>query len=159
MRVGDIVDDFELPDETGSPRRLSELLHSGTVVLFFFPAALSPLCVAEACRFRDVSAEFAAIGAQPVGISGDAPSRQNTFKRTHALGYPLLSDMDGTVREKFHVHRTDYGPAFVRNRRSTFIIEGDRRVLDVIKAEIRVSVHADMALEFLRQRRSAHDMR
>jgi peroxiredoxin Q/BCP len=154
MRVGEIADDFELPDETGSPRRLSELLHSGTVVLFFFPAALSPLCVAEACRFRDVAEEFADVGAVPVGISGDAPARQNTFQRTHALGYPLLSDLDGTIREKFHVHRTDYGPRFVRDRRSTFIIDSDRRVLDVIKAEIRVSVHADMALNFLRQRRT-----
>lgn len=153
MRVGEIVEDFELPDETGRLRRLTGLLSGGPVVLFFFPAALSPQCVAEACRFRDVTAEFAAVGAQPVGISGDTVLRQRQFKHKHDLGYPLLSDVDGTVRNRFDIFRMpDFVPAMVRDRRNTYIIDTDRRVLDVIKASIRVSVHADMALDFLRQR-------
>lgn len=59
--VGDTVEDFTLPDETGTPRQLSELLGEGPVVLFFYPAALSTGCTAEACHFRDLAAEFTAM--------------------------------------------------------------------------------------------------
>src|SRR5215216_7917058 len=99
VNVGDKIDDFELPDESGAPRRLSELLTDGPVVLFFYPAALTPGCTAEACHFRDLAAEFAAVGARPVGISGDSVDRQQEFAQSHTLGMPLLSDVDGTVRE------------------------------------------------------------
>ncbi|MGW2857504.1 redoxin domain-containing protein, partial [Streptomyces sp. NPDC001215] len=56
VEVGTEVEDFALPDETGTQRRLSELLAEGPVVLFFYPAALSPGCTAEACHFRDLAA-------------------------------------------------------------------------------------------------------
>nr|MDT0527202.1 peroxiredoxin [Streptomyces sp. DSM 41633] len=74
--VGDIIEDFTLPDETGTPRSLTELLTEGPVVLFFYPAALTSGCTAEACHFRDLAAEFAAVGARPVGISGDTVDKQ-----------------------------------------------------------------------------------
>ncbi|MFE2101293.1 redoxin domain-containing protein, partial [Streptomyces sp. NPDC059468] len=60
IEVGDKVEDFALKDETGTTRRLTELLAEGPVVLFFYPAALTPGCTAEACHFRDLAAEFAA---------------------------------------------------------------------------------------------------
>ncbi|BFO17719.1 hypothetical protein SHKM778_41070 [Streptomyces sp. KM77-8] len=105
VEKGDTVEDFALPDETGTVRRLSELLTEGTVVLFFYPAALTAGCTAQACHFRDLAAEFAAVGARPVGISGDAVERQAEFAGRHTLGMPLLSDPDGTVRERFGVKR------------------------------------------------------
>src|SRR6266436_932209 len=71
VRKGDVVTDFELPDETGAPRRLSGLLADGPVVLFFYPAAMSLGCTVESCHFRDLIGEFKAVGAQPVGISAD----------------------------------------------------------------------------------------
>jgi peroxiredoxin Q/BCP len=155
MQVGDTVEDFALPDQAGVVQQLSTMLRSGTVVLFFFPAALQPLCVAEACAFRDMSAEFGAVGAQAVGISADPVRRQAQFAEKHSLGYPLLSDVGGSVRERFHVNR-DYVPSFApkmaKYRRNTFIIDTDGRVLDVINSQIRVSVHAELALQFLRQR-------
>lgn len=103
--VGDTVEDFALPDETGAERHLSELLGEGPVVLFFYPAALSAGCTAEACHFRDLAAEFTAAGARPVGISGDTVHRQQEFAGRHTLGYPLLSDAEGTIRERFGVKR------------------------------------------------------
>ena len=60
--VGDTIEDFELPDETGTPRTLTSLLADGPIVLFFYPAALTSGCTAEACHFRDLAAEFAAAG-------------------------------------------------------------------------------------------------
>jgi peroxiredoxin Q/BCP len=149
MNVGDVVDDFELPDEQGTVRSLSGLLENGPVVLFFYPAALTRGCTAEACHFRDVSREFKAAGAQPVGISGDTVERQAEFADLHSLGYPLLSDVDGAVRQQFGVKRET---SFAPTRRVTFVIDTDRSVLEVIRSEIRMSVHADKALAALQRR-------
>ncbi|MFK4152502.1 peroxiredoxin [Streptomyces fungicidicus] len=146
---GDTVEDFALPDETGTVRRLSELLADGPVVLFFYPAALSPGCTVQACHFRDLAAEFAAVGARPVGISADAVERQAEFAGRHALGMPLLSDADGTVRERFGVKR---GVALAPTKRATFVIGRDRTVLEVVRSELRMNVHADRALAALRDR-------
>lgn len=144
--TGDTVDDFSLPDETGTVRSLDELLAEGPVVLFFYPAALTPGCTAEACHFRDLAAEFAEAGARPVGISGDGVEKQKEFAGTHSLGMPLLSDPEGTVREKFGVKRGFSLPT----KRATFVIGQDRTVLEVVRSELRMNTHADRALEVLR---------
>ncbi|MFE9643002.1 peroxiredoxin [Streptomyces sp. NPDC006365] len=145
--VGDTVEDFALPDETGTSRKLSELLAEGPVVLFFYPAALTPGCTAEACHFRDLAAEFAAAGARPVGISGDPVDRQQEFAGKHTLGFPLLSDSDGAIRERFGVKR---GFSMAPTKRVTFVISEDRKVLEVVRSEFRMSAHADRALAALR---------
>ena len=149
MNVGDKIDDFELPDETGTPRTLSGLLADGPVVLFFYPAALTAGCTAEACHFRDLAAEFAEVGAHPFGISGDTVERQQEFSGRHALGMPLLSDADGTVRERFGVKR---GFTLAPTKRVTFVIAEDRTVLEVVRSELRMNTHADRALAALRAR-------
>ncbi|MEU6540880.1 peroxiredoxin [Streptomyces sp. NPDC047000] len=149
VQVGDTVEDFELPDETGTVRTLSALLADGPVVLFFYPAALTSGCTAEACHFRDLAAEFAAAGARPVGISGDSVERQQEFAGRHTLGMPLLSDPDGTVRERFGVKR---GFTMAPTKRVTFVIVEDRTVLEVVRSELRMNTHADRALEALRNR-------
>ena len=148
LKVGDKVEDFSLPDETGTTRSLTELLAEGPVVLFFYPAALTPGCTAEACHFRDLAAEFAAVGARPVGISGDAVDRQQQFAERHTLGMPLLSDADGTVRERFGVTR---GFSLAPTKRVTFVIGQDSTVLEVVRSELRMNTHADRALAALRK--------
>lgn len=149
MDVGDVVEDFELADEKGVTRSLSGLLADGPVVLFFYPAALSPGCTIEACHFRDLASELRAVGAQPVGISGDAVERQAEFVDKHTLGYPLLSDPDGTIRARFGVRRS---LGVMPTKRVTFVIDTDRRVLEIIKSEFRMDAHADKALAALRTR-------
>ncbi|WP_406327164.1 peroxiredoxin [Streptomyces sp. NBC_00203] len=151
VNVGDTVEDFALPDETGASRSLSELLGDGPVVLFFYPAALTAGCTAEACHFRDLAAEFAAAGARPVGISGDSVDRQQEFAGRHTLGFPLLSDTDGTIRERFGVKR---GFSLAPTKRVTFVIAQDRTILEVVRSEIRMSAHADRALAALREHKS-----
>ncbi|MBV2356228.1 peroxiredoxin [Streptomyces sp. J2-1] len=148
LEVGSTVEDFALPDEAGTVRRLSELLADGPVVLFFYPAALTAGCTAEACHFRDLAAEFAAVGARPVGISGDTVERQQEFSGQHSLGMTLLSDTDGTVRDLFGVRR---GFSIAPTRRVTFVIAQDRTVLEVVRSELRMNTHADRALAALRK--------
>ncbi|MFF9017080.1 peroxiredoxin [Streptomyces sp. NPDC014870] len=149
MNVGDIVEDFTLPDETGTPRSLAGLLADGPLVLFFYPAAMTAGCTAEACHFRDLAAEFRAAGAQPVGISSDSVARQQEFADRHSLGYPLLSDPEGTIRDRFGVTR---GFSLAPTKRVTFVIDEDRRVVEVVRSELRMSVHADRALAALKAR-------
>ncbi|MGW0830526.1 peroxiredoxin [Streptomyces prunicolor] len=150
LNVGDKIEDFTLPDETGAERSLTELLSEGPVVLFFYPAALSAGCTAEACHFRDLAAEFAAVGARPVGISGDSVDKQQEFAGKHTLGMPLLSDADGTIRERFGVKR---GFSLAPTKRATFVIGEDRTILEVVSSELRMNTHADRALAALRTHR------
>ncbi len=154
IQAGDVVEDFELPDETGTLRRLSDFLAAGPVVLFFYPAAMTPGCTAESCHFRNLATEFGEVGAQRVGISRDAVDRQRQFADKHGFGYPLLSDPDGTVAERFGVKRR-LSLGALGTRRMTFVIGADRRVLDVIHSEISMTQHADRALDVLRRHTAA----
>ena len=151
MKTGETVADFELPDQTGTPRKLIDLLSGGPVVLFFYPAAMTPGCTKEACHFRDLAAEFAAVGANRVGISTDAVQKQAKFADTQNFDYPLLSDADGTVATQFGVKRGLLGK-LMPVKRTTFVIDTDRKVLNVISSEISMDTHADKALETLRSR-------
>jgi peroxiredoxin Q/BCP len=148
VKHGDQVQDFELPDQTGTARRLSEMLAAGPVVLFFYPAALTYGCTKESCHFRDLATEFKAAGAQPVGISRDAITKQKQFDEKHSLGFPLLSDADRTVAEAFGVKGGILGLSPVK--RTTFVIDGDRIVRAVISSEVSMNSHADGALEVVR---------
>jgi peroxiredoxin Q/BCP len=154
MKTGDTVADFELPDQTGTPRRLTALLSDGPIVLFFYPAAMTPGCTKEACHFRDLASEFAAVGASRVGISTDAVEKQAKFADLQKFDYPLLSDADGTVATQFGVKRGLLGK-LMPVKRTTFVIDTDRKVLDVIASELSMDSHADKALEVLRQRQRA----
>ncbi|WP_433527865.1 peroxiredoxin [Micromonospora sp. CA-263727] len=148
LGVGDLVEDFELPDETGRSRRLSEFLSVGPVVLFFYPAAMSRGCTAQSCHFRDLAAEFAAVGAQRVGISRDSVQRQAEFSRLHGFDYPLLSDPDGVVAQRFGVRRR-LPLGALSTRRMTFVIGTDRRIVEVVHSELGMDEHADRALRAL----------
>ena len=79
------------------------------------------------------------------GISRDPVDKQRQFSEKHAFDYPLLSDADGTVARMMGVARKKLPP-----KRVTFVIDQDRRVVAVVKSEVRMAVHADRALEALR---------
>jgi thioredoxin-dependent peroxiredoxin len=151
VNVGDVVDDFELLDEDGNPRRLSDELAKGPVVLFFYPKALTTGCTKESCHFRDLAAEFAEVGAQRIGISADPVERQKQFSDKHSFDFPLLSDPSRVVAKQFGAKR----PGPIMNKRVTFVIDTDRRVLAEISGEMNMDKHADEALAVLRARRTA----
>ena len=181
MIAGDKAPDFTLYDHAGRARTLSALLSDGPVVLFFFPIASSPICTAQACHFRDLSSEFAAVGAQRVGISTDTVDRQAHFAQQRSFDYPLLSDADGVVSELFGVRRGRLAKLrrsvlareagrrrhsrhtrlrgllarLMPVRRATFVIDTDRTVLKVVSSELRASVHADETLRFLQNHTNA----
>ena len=152
MRKGDRVPNFELPDQDGVVRSLDEFLAKGPVVLFFYPAAMTPGCTKESCHFRDLASEFAAVGAQRVGISADPVEKQRAFADKHGFDYPLLSDPDRKVAAVFGVKRP---LSILPNKRATFVINPDHEVVEVIASEINMDKHADTALAVLRSGQGA----
>jgi peroxiredoxin Q/BCP len=148
MRVGDVAPDFELPDDSGATLKLSDHLAKGPVVLFFYPKAMTAGCTKESCHFRDMKGEFDAAGAQRIGISADTVDKQHQFSEKHSFDYPLVSDSDRSVARAFGVKR----PGPLMNKRMTFVIDTDRKVLDVIGSETNMDKHADQALEVLKAR-------
>jgi peroxiredoxin Q/BCP len=149
VRTGDVAPDFELPDQHGRPIRLSALLQAGPVALFFYPLAGSGGCTKELCGVRDRSADFDALGAQPVGISRDPVERQRAFADSADLDFPLLSDVDGAVCAAYGVARSlSAAPV----KRHTVVVGADGRVTDVVRSEFRFARHADRALDALRPR-------
>lgn len=148
MKTGDLAPDFTLPADDGSTVTLSQVLEQGPVVLFFYPKAMTPGCTAESCHFRDLGREFDEAGATRLGISADPPAKQQEFSAKHGFDYRLLSDVDKQVAKLFGVKR----PGPLINKRSTFVIDTDRRVLAVISSETKMDKHADEALDALRSR-------
>jgi thioredoxin-dependent peroxiredoxin len=149
VEVGDQVPEFELLDARGVKRSLTELLSRDYLVLFFYPMALTKGCTVESCHFRDLGSEFDALGATRVGVSHDRVEKLARFSELHTFDFPLLSDREGIVASSFGVKRN---LPLLPNKRWTFVIDHDRRIVDIIKNEVVMSAHADRALETLRKR-------
>jgi thioredoxin-dependent peroxiredoxin len=139
------VPDFRATTHTGETLQLSDLLARGPVVLFFYPKAHTPGCTAEACHFRDLGAEFTALGAQRVGVSRDPMPTQASFAERNNLDYPLVADEDGAIARLFGAKRP--GPLW--SRRQTFVIGIDGRLIGRIRSETDMRKHADEALALL----------
>jgi len=143
VRRGELAPDFTAPDQSGADVTLSSLLADGPVVLFFYPKAFTPGCTMESCHFRDLGAEYGAAGVRRVGISADPVDRQADFADRHGLDYPLLSDPDRSIAARYGVKR----PGPLSNRRKTFVIGADRRIIEIIGSEFDMNIHADAALD------------
>ncbi len=147
MKTGDLAPDFTLLDQNGAERTLSTMLQDGPVVLFFYPAAMTKGCTKESCYFRDLAAEFAAAGAQRIGISMDSVDKQKAFTDLNQLDYPLLADVGGQVAREYGVKRPI---GLLKVKRTTFVIDTNRTIVDVISSEMDMNVHADRALAALK---------
>ena len=146
---GNKIPDFAATLDDGRQVQFYDLLADGPVVLFFYPKAFTPGCTAESCNFRDLAAEFAAVGAQRIGVSRDDVETQARFRSEHRLDFPLIADPDGSVAQIFGAKRM--GP--LPSKRQTFVIDTDGTLLKTISSELNMQVHADEALEALRAAR------
>jgi peroxiredoxin Q/BCP len=147
IAIGLAAPDFVLPDSDGRAWRLSERLPYGPVVLFFYPTAMTIGCTAQSCRFRDLGAEFAAAGAQRVGVSASDQALQGEFGQANGLDFPLLSDVDGGVAALYGARR-----AFSARpvKRATYVIGRDGVIAGIVTSELRLRAHADRSLEVVR---------
>jgi peroxiredoxin Q/BCP len=146
MNPGDQIPDFTALDQNGESVTFSEVVSEGPVVVFFYPKAMTTGCTKESCHFRDLEAEFAAVGARRIGVSVDSVERQQKFDQKHTLGYTLLSDPDRMIAKIFGVTRSG---SFFPNKRATFVVAAGGTLLEQIDSEMSMNVHADRALEIL----------
>lgn len=146
VKVGDVAPGFTLPDQTGTPVRLQDLLGAKTVVLYFYPKDRTPGCTIEARAFRDSYDAFAAAGAEVVGVSSDSVASHRRFARRHELPFLLLSDRAGAVRELYGVEQT----LGVLPGRVTYVIDPTGVVRHIYSSQLRVLRHPREALEAAR---------
>ncbi len=134
---------FTLTDSEGATVSLKDLLGSRLVV-FFYPAAMTPGCTAEACDFRDDYTSFAEAGYQIVGISPDSPDRNRAFRDKHGFPFPLLSDPNHVVADAFGAWGTkkNYGREYEGLIRSTFVIDSDGTILHELR-NVRAKGHVE----------------
>ena len=124
LSPGDPAPNFDLADDSGGRVKLSEL-RGHKVVLYTYPAAMTPGCTTQACDFRDSLDALAADGYRVIGISPDAPEDLAQFREQENLSFPLLSDPDKTVLQAYGAYgeKNSYGRIIVGVIRSTFVID------------------------------------
>lgn len=129
LQPGDTAPDFDLPTDDGGRLRLSDL-RGQRVVLYAYPAAMTPGCTKEACDFRDSLDALAAAGVTVVGISPDAPAKLAAFRQRDALTFPLVSDEDRSVLTTYGAfgEKKLYGKVVEGVIRSTFVIDAEGRI-------------------------------
>ena len=123
LAPGDPAPGFTLPDADGHPVSLSSF-RGQRVIVYFYPAAMTPGCTKEACDFRDNRDSLSSQGIAVLGISPDPPAKLAKFRDREALTFPLLSDPDHSVQEAYGAYgeKKLYGKTTVGVIRSTFVI-------------------------------------
>lgn len=129
LNPGDAAPDFHLPDQDGNTVSLGDFA-GRRLLLYFYPKDETPGCTTEACAFRDARQEYAERGIAIVGVSGDDPASHRGFRDHHDLGFPLLSDVDGSVARAYDswgTRRYSIGE-FTGALRNTFLIDEQGRI-------------------------------
>jgi peroxiredoxin Q/BCP len=129
LSPGDQAPDFTLPTADGGRLSLSDL-RGRKVVLYAYPAAMTPGCTTQACDFRDSLASLQGAGYQVVGISPDKPEKLAQFVERDSLTFPLVGDQDKSVLTAYGAYgeKQNYGKTVVGVIRSTFVIDEEGRV-------------------------------
>ena len=128
LSPGDPAPAFSLPDADGNVVSLDSLRSGGKrVVVYFYPAALTPGCTKQACGFRDSLASWSGAGYSVVGISPDKPEKLARFREAEGLTFPLLSDPSREVLEAYGAYgeKQLYGKTVTGVIRSTFVVSPD----------------------------------
>ena len=129
LAPGDPAPDFTLSDADGNQVSLASL-RGRRVIVYFYPAAMTPGCTTQACDFRDSEQSLAAAGLAVLGISPDSPARLAKFREKESLNFPLLSDPDHATGEAYGTYgeKMMYGKKSMGVIRSTFVVGADGRI-------------------------------
>ncbi|GAA1919462.1 thioredoxin-dependent thiol peroxidase [Nocardioides lentus] len=129
LSPGDTAPDFTLPDDTGAEVTLSEL-RGRTVIVYFYPAAMTPGCTKQACDFSDSLDSLRSAGYEVLGVSPDAPDKLARFRERDGLGITLLSDPDKQVLRAWGAfgEKKLYGKVVEGVIRSTVVVDEEGTV-------------------------------
>ena len=124
LEVGTPAPDFSLPDQNGTVHRLADY-RGQKVILYFYPADMSPGCTNQACNFRDLYPQFREKGAIVLGVNADSVKSHKQFEEEHGLPFPLLSDPEMTVLQAYDVwkERLMFGKPVMGIERTTYLID------------------------------------
>ncbi len=148
LQAGQTAPDFELPDQTGAPVRLSQFRGKAAVVLFFYPKDDTTGCTIEACAFRDEMPRFDAAGAKVMGVSSDSSQSHARFAGKHDLSFTLLADKGGRVRKMYGASGLMLG---LIPGRVTFVIDRSGTIRHVFSSQTAFRKHIEEALRALAQ--------
>ena len=129
LSPGDVAPDFQLLDADERPVTLMQF-RGERVIIYFYPAALTPGCTTQACDFRDNLTTLQHAKLAVVGISPDKPEKLREFRDVHSLTFPLLSDPDHRVLEAYGAwgEKSLYGKTVVGVIRSTVVVDGHGQI-------------------------------
>jgi thioredoxin-dependent peroxiredoxin len=129
LEPGEEAPDFTLPDADGNPVTLSSL-RGQKVIVYFYPAAMTPGCTKEACDFSESLPDLNEVGVTVLGISPDAPAKLAKFREKEGITFPLLSDPDRTVLSAYGAYgeKMNYGKKTLGVIRSTFVVGADGKL-------------------------------
>jgi peroxiredoxin Q/BCP len=149
LKVGSKAPDFTAPTDGGGKVSLKDF-KGKTVVLYFYPKDNTSGCTAEACDFRDTTAQFKKKKAVVLGVSPDSVKSHDSFKSKFELPFPLLADEDHKIAEKYGVwkEKSMYGRKYMGIERTTFVIDGDGKIA-AIYPKVKVAGHVAEVLEKL----------
>jgi peroxiredoxin Q/BCP len=152
LEPGDTAPDFTLTDDTGAPVSLSDL-RGGKVIVYFYPAAMTPGCTTQACDFSDSLESLKGEGYTVLGISPDKPDKLARFREKEGLTVTLLSDADRSVMDAWGAfgEKKLYGKTVEGVIRSTVVVAEDGTVshaFNNLKANSHVAtLRRDLGLE------------
>ncbi|MFD3583463.1 thioredoxin-dependent thiol peroxidase [Streptomyces sp. NPDC058683] len=129
LQPGDVAPDFTLPDADGNEVSLSA--HKGRkVIVYFYPAALTPGCTKQACDFTDNLDLLAGAGYDVIGVSPDQPEKLGKFRDKENLRVTLVADPDKKVLDAFGAYgeKMNYGKTYLGVIRSTIIVDEEGKV-------------------------------
>jgi len=129
LKAGDPAPEFTLPDADGNSVSLKDF-RGQRVIVYFYPAAMTPGCTTQACDFRDSLTALNGAGVAVVGISPDPVEKLVQFREQESLTFPLLSDVDKLVLNEYGAYgeKNNYGKTVVGVISSTFVIDADGKI-------------------------------
>ncbi len=143
LSPGDVAPAFTLPDADGNDVSLSDF-RGRRVVLYAYPAAMTPGCTTQACDFRDNLDALAVAGLAVLGLSPDTPAKLAEFRDRDGLTFPLLSDPDHEVLSAYGAYgeKKNYGRTYEGVIRSTFVIDADGKI-EQAQYNVKAKGHVD----------------
>ena len=141
LKAGDPAPEFTLPDADGVPVSLKQF-RGHRVIVYFYPAAMTPGCTTQACDFRDSLSQLDGAGVTVIGISPDPVAKLARFRDEQDLTFPLLSDVDRTVLDAYGAYgeKKLYGKTVVGVIRSTFVVDADGKI-EVAQYNVKATGH------------------